>query len=147
MIPIPHPDNPQHVDNLRSIPLLEQQGFEGSDVTLSIALFEYDLIWRKLDPPLEDGDDYLFIYHISGEDSASRYDRVLMSSGLDLKKEYNWVDWEDFLKTNGTPEHEWVEIPFAVRIYDLFRVYGYENMFGASHWEGFPITEEDEPSE
>ncbi len=137
---IPHPDNPQHTDNLATIPLLEAQGWVGTDANLSTSLFEYDLIWRELDEPDEHGDDHIFLYRITDRYPVT-FDRAVMNSTLDLRKEYNWVDWDSFLSTVGLTAEEWDAQPFAIRIHDLMNVHGYENIFGSSYWEGFTIEE------
>ena len=137
---IPHPDNPQHTDNLASIPLLEAQGWQGTDASLEISIFEYDFAWRELGESDAYGDDHLFLYRITDRKSPV-FDRTAMNSKLDLRKEYDWVDWDSFLSTAGCGNEEWDAQPFAIRIYDLFNQYGYENIFGSSYWEGFTIEE------
>lgn len=137
---IPHPDNPQHTDNLASIPLLEAQGWQGTDASLAECVFEYDFAWRELEEPDEHGDDFVFLYRITHRDPPA-FDRVTMSSKLDLCKEYAWIDWEGFLSTIGMNAEEWDVQPFAIRIFDLMNVHGYENIFGSSYWEGFTIAQ------
>lgn len=137
---IPHPDNPQHTDNLASIPLLEAQGWRGTDASLETSIFEYDFAWRELEEPDEHGDDHIFLYRLTGREGA-RFDRVSMGSARDLRKEYGWVDWSSFLSTVGSSSEDWDALPYAHRVYDLMNVYGYENIFGSSYWEGFQIEE------
>jgi hypothetical protein len=62
-----------------------------------------------------------------------------MKSSQDLRQEYAWVDWISFLSTMGARREEWDAQPFAIRIFDLLNYYGYENIFGSSHWGGFKI--------
>src|SRR5262245_9033085 len=83
---IPHPGNPEHVANLASISLLEAQGFEGSDCDLATSLFEYGMAWRDLD-----NGELLVIYRHPRLDG--RFDRCAMLSGIDCKREWNWVKW------------------------------------------------------
>ena len=135
---IPYPYNPQHTDNLTSIPLLEAQGWQGTDASLAISVFDYNFSWRELEEPDEYGDVFLFIYRITDR-PALCFDRLSMRSTVDLRKEYNWVDWSSFLSTIGIDHEGWDAQPFPIRIYDLFNYYGYENIFGSSHWEGFTI--------
>lgn len=139
---IPHPDNPQHVDNLATIDLLEAQGFEGVDASLAISLLEYDFAWRKLTPPI-DGDDYLFIYRLRDR-GTNVFDRCTMKSSVSLEREYNWIsksDWTSLFRSHGVGKHSWHLRPFPVRMSDLLRRHGYENIFGSSYWEGFKIRE------
>jgi hypothetical protein len=134
---IPHPDNPQHVENLTSIPLLEAQGWRGIDASLEISVFEYDFAWRELDKPDEYGDDHVFLYRV--RHAPLEFDCLSMKSSQDLRQEYAWVDWISFLSTMGASHEEWDAQPFAIRIFDLLNYYGYENIFGSSHWGGFKI--------
>lgn len=146
-ITIPHPDNAGHTDNLCTIPLLEAQGFEGPDTSLAISLFEYDLIWRRITPDegAEQGDDTLFVYRIRGDKDPEKYfDRVSMKSSLDFEKEFNWIKdsgWESFFNSTEYTEETWAEEKFEHKIYALVHHYGYENIFGSSHWEGFKVRD------
>ena len=138
---IPHPDNPQHTDNLASISLLEAQGWEGTDASLRVCVFDYGFAWRELDEP-DCGDDYLFLYELSHRTPQS-FDRTALSSTrYPLEKEFDWVDWEDVALMHGMDLGEWHAQPFPQKIYDLFNVHGYENIFGSSHWDGFKIKYE-----
>lgn len=136
---IPHPHNPQHTDNLASIPLLEAQGWRGTDASLEESVFSYNFAWRELEAPDKYGDDHIFLYRLTDRDGC-RFDRVSMASSLDLRKEYDWVNWPSFLSTVGLSSEEWDALPYAQRVYDLVNVYGYENIFGSSYWEGFQIA-------
>lgn len=139
---IPFPTEPSHVDNLASLDLLEAQGFGGTDATLGISLFEYDIIWRKLETPV-DGCDYLFVYRINNEPGVYEFDCSLMDSSKDPRKEFNWVNWDSLADTHGTTKEEWFDLPFEIRIADLQQFCGYENIFGASTWGGFKIEASD----
>ena len=132
---LPHPDNPEHVENLNTVSKLEQQGFEGTDVNLEISLFDYDIIWRELDG------EYLFVYAMSGygRDACRRFDRSTMRTDSDVKKEFDWVDWDALYGALGTDDVTWSKLPLPVKISDLFLAHGYENIFGSSYWEGFAI--------
>jgi hypothetical protein len=146
---IPYPDNPQHVDNLTTIPLLEFQGWEGSDASLEESIFFYDFAWRILPEPNEDGDDTLFLYRIAGRKPRA-FDRCSMSSKLDFAKEFNWIkaeDWQSFFDTYGTVREAWEEQAFVMKIYDLFNYWGCENIFGSSYWEGFAIEDPQQASD
>lgn len=129
---IPHPDNPQHVENLASIALLEAQGFDGPDVSLEISLFEYGIAWRILEK------ETLFIYAING--TCSAFDRCTIDNDIDPYKEWNWVeDWNVFYDPCELTKEEWDAYPLEQKVYDLLCHYGYENVFGSSYWEGFKI--------
>lgn len=128
------PENPQHVQNLQSISLLKAQGFEGTDVSLNVSLFEYGLVWRKL----ENG-EYLFIY--SHSSLENRFDRATMNEKTYLKKEFDWINWANLAKYLGVPYENWLDCTFPHKICDLINYYGVENIFGTSYWEGFEIKE------
>jgi hypothetical protein len=135
---IPIPDNPHHIKNMASIPLLEAQGYKGMDACLATSLFEYGLIWRDI------GDEFIFIYNhpsISGS-----FDRCSMKKDLNIAKEYDWVDWNNFYKYLGNNSWEeaekWTKTPLPLKIWDLRNYYGVEEIFGSSYWEGFKVTED-----
>jgi hypothetical protein len=125
--------NIEHVNNLDSIEKLEKLKFEGIDVTLAISLFEYGLVWKDL----EETKETLFIYRIND----SSFDRCTFKSDLDVFNEFDWVEWDSFLETQGETMDEWKDRSLGQKIFDLLNYYGYENIFGSSYWEGFPIED------
>lgn len=133
-VSVPHPDNPFHIENLKTIPLLEAQGFQGSDASLEISLFEYDCIWREVPTELRDhsDEDYLFVFRVG----PGKFARVGMMS-CDFEKDFNWMkeaDWGSFLSTHGAKLSEWMSLPYPQRIHDLFSYWGYMNVFGETIW-------------
>ena len=148
MTPIPHPENPFHIDNLRAIPLLEAQGFVGVDASLAISLFEYDCIWREIPQELRDhpDEDYLFVFSVLRENNSSvnQFARVGMSA-CDFESDTSWIDdesWDSFLSTYDTSKEEWMQLPYPTRISDLSRYFGYMNIFGSTiHGGAFTIKD------
>jgi len=130
-IELPVKDNPQHVKNLETIGLLEQQGFEGIDASLEISLFEYGIAWRKLES------ETLFIYSIG----KGSFDRVTVENSVDVEKEWSFADFKALMSSLGMAVEEWRKMPLAQKVSDLVSYYGFENIFGASYWEGFEIHE------
>lgn len=132
--------NPEHVRRLESIPALEEQGFEGSDATLEIALFEYGMAWKDL------GEETLFIYRLSDTDESRkgpRFERATFDNDLDCKREFNWIKEEDWSQIYGScemDEKDWQSMPLTSKIYDLNNYYGHLNVFGSSYTEGFEIA-------
>lgn len=127
---IPFPDNPHHVENLKSIDLLKEQNFEGCDASLVISLHEYGLAWREI------GEEILFVYSIGN----NRFDRCTMRKNLDRRKEFNWIeDWGEICNFLGMKRQSFFEYPLENFISDLVQYYGFENIFGSSYWEGFEI--------
>lgn len=131
---IPVPDNPQHVDNLKSISLLKSQGWDGPDADLATSLFEYGMAWREI------GDETLFIYQHPS--IPNRFDRCSLDSKLDVQREYDWVRWTEFMSYVDMPLHQWLALPITMKIFDLVGYYGTDEIFGSSYWEGFSISEE-----
>jgi hypothetical protein len=138
-IQMPHPDLPLHIDNLSSIELLESQGWTGPDVDLSINLFEYGFAYRYN----EDQTKFFVIYGIRYNDSKGQYtkfDRCEFDLPLDIKKEFDWANFEEVATCHGMSAEDWLnENNIENQISDLFQYYGYENVFGVSHWGGFKI--------
>lgn len=141
-IVIPHPDNPQHIDNLRTIPLLEAQGFEGCDASLVVSLFEYDLVWRVMPEELRESNyDHLFVFQCQ----RSRFARYTMQSSS-FASDFSWVKpegWKDLCDSLGTTYLQWLRFPYPVRVGDLLRHYGYMNVFGSNPYT-FRIQDPDE---
>ncbi len=143
---IPVPDNPVHIDNLRTFSLLKRQGFQGTDASLSISLLEYGLAWRELP------DEWLFIYR--GADDL--FHRTTVSKNTNIIREYDWVDWPEFLNTMGDgdaallpdiSQAEWFKNSLPWKIADLINYHGVENVFGSDYAPGFDIVEEPEDQE
>jgi len=131
---ISHPDNPHHVANLASIPLLEAQGFEGPDRCLATSLFEYGLVWRKLDG------EVLFVHN--HPTIPHRFDRTTLKSDLDSAKEWNWANLSRVAENVGMSLTEWLAQPIERRVYDMVIYHGVEETFDSSYWEGFEIAED-----
>jgi hypothetical protein len=138
---IPHPGMPEHVDNLATITLLEAQGFEGTDVSLSISVFEYDLVWRYLKPEECDGEEEELLVIYPHPNIPKRWDRTSMNPAS-FEKDFKWADFAKVAEFAGVPLAEWLEYPYHVRLVDLYRMHGAENVFGSSYWEGFEIKDE-----
>jgi hypothetical protein len=137
-IQIPYPENPEHTDNLASIPLLEAQGWSGIDASLEISIFEYDAAWRILD-----NGDLLFLYKNSEHASNGIFfHRTRIAAGTDLEKEYNWADFDSLCKTLGTNLEEWRERPLEQKYFDMLNIWGSQNVFGTQSHAGFQISEE-----
>lgn len=130
---IPHPENPEHTENLASISLIESQGWQGLDLSLAISLFEYGFAFREV------GEELIVIHRAS---HGENFDRTSFSLSLDVRKEYEWVKWDGFYSTMDTTEEEFDASPLWQKLYDLMIYYGVEEIFGTTYWSGFPISEE-----
>lgn len=113
---------------------LERLGFEGSDASLEISLFDYGMAWVE-----KDG-EYHFIFAV--DIVQGRFDNGTFPVGTDWKKEFGWMNPADiarFLDTNGVSEEEFSSYPFTQQVYDLTNYWGWENIFGGCYYEGFYI--------
>lgn len=140
---IPFPNNPEHVENLRSIPLLEAQGFVGADASLAESLFCYKLAWRLVD------EHYIFIHghahfpSLSTGASPGRqvYDLTTLRADTDPQREWRWVNWVALACTCDLSEGL-ADQPLPRLVGDLIGYYGVGNIFGgAPQWDGFTIEE------
>lgn len=139
---IPHPGNPFNIENLRTVPLLWAQGFAGIDSSLENSLFDYGCIWREIPLELRDHpeEDYMFVFNV-GRINNPEYDqfaRVGMSS-CDFSSDTSWMtekDWNSFLSFQGQTRDEWMQHSYPVRIFDLFRYWGFMCVFGSTIYGG-----------
>jgi hypothetical protein len=127
-------DNPRNND---SIDKLEAEGFVGTDATLSIALFEYGLIWKEKEPG-----KYLFIYGIEVDgENYTKFDHILMDAD-DFDSDFDWVDFASLVDVVADGDSaSWTTLPYPQKVYDILLQWGYQNTFGASYWGGFNIKE------
>lgn len=119
-----------------TITKLEQNGYTGTDACLAISLFEYGLAWK------EDEKQIQFIYGMALNDTEyNRFDRCSFDLDLDVRKEFDWADFNEVESFLGSTGEEFDALPLPQKIYDLVSYYGFENVFGSSYWEGFEIQE------
>lgn len=106
----------------------ENEGYQGIDASLETSLFEYGLIWK------EEEIEYRFIYgvQINGE-GYSLFDWGCISKDIDIKKEFDWVDWEAFFSFVGENEEDYLKHSVPLIVSDLLSYYGYENIFGSAY--------------
>lgn len=138
---IPVPENPYHVKNLESIPLLKAQGFKGQDACLAVSLFEQGLVWRHLD-----NGEILFVY--DSPDLPDRFHRCGIRADVNPLAEWSWVKWGDVAEQAGAPVLTYpAGLPIETVVADLVRHYGTEEVFGSQYWEGFTVAEHEEKGE
>jgi len=119
-----------------TITKLEENGYIGTDACLAISLFEYGLAWKEEENQIE------FIYGIGMEDcDYNRFDRGSFDLGLDVRKEFDWADFNEVESFIGLTSQEFDALPLPQKISDLVSYYGFENIFGSRYWEGFEIQE------
>ena len=122
--------------SLLDITKLKQKGYSGTDACLAISLFEYGSAWKEDDKQIE------FIYGISLDGSNyNRFDRCSFDLDLDVRKEFDWADFNEVESFVGLTSEKFDELSLSQKIYDLVSYYGFENVFGSTYCEGFEIKE------
>lgn len=137
---------------------LIDEGWEGTDASLEISLFEYHLIWN---PTPDDDGDIKFYYPIGFDDEDRKEHPTNFSWGCvkhlkteeDWKAEFDWVDWESVFSSMGIDEMEsftrsdWFTSTtpshFGRCIADLVDHYGTDEIFGTDYSEGTHIWDDD----
>ena len=119
-----------------TITKLEENGYIGTDACLATSLFEYGLAWKEEEKQIE------FIYGMGFTfTDYNRFDRCSFDLDLDVRKEFDWADFNEVESFVGLTSQEFDRLPLPQKISDLVSYYGFENIFGSSYWEGFEIQE------
>ena len=110
----------------------------GIDASIEISLGEYGFAWKEV------GGDYHIYYGIACDDNGdyTRFDWADIPKNTGVRKEFDWItenDWQYFLGFTGFTEEEFLEQPLPYKIWDLYRYFGYLNIFGESYTEGVTI--------
>lgn len=109
----------------------------GVDVNIEISLKEYGFAW------IESDSEILFYYGIALEENDCgdmdfiKFDFAVIAKTIDIKGEYNWMDFDEIESFNDMFFEE--SLPY--QIYTLFQYYGHENVFGSSYFEGLTYNE------
>ena len=120
----------------KTITELEKLGYSGIDACLMISLFEYGLAWKDGIKEID------FIYGIKMNDcDFTRFDRIQIDKSIDVRKEYDWAEFDAVESFTGTTRKDWDKLELPQKIFDLITYYGFENVCGSSYWEGFEITQ------
>lgn len=108
---------------------------EGLDVCIETSLYEYGLAWI----PSNDGKDVVFWYGIQINDNGEydRFDFCSFPVDLDVKKEFDFVNFDKVCAFVGMDETDWDRTPLTDKIHDLVQYYGCENIFGSTYHGGF----------
>jgi hypothetical protein len=110
----------------------------GMDADIEISLKEHGFAW------IETETEFLFYYGIKtelnecGEHDFTRFDFCSIDKEIDIKEEFDWVDFE---AVNDFVGGGFFENPLEFQINDLISYYGYENVFGTSYYEGLTYNE------
>jgi len=107
--------------------LSEYEGYEGSDASLDISLYEYGLLWKLKDPEKK---EYDIVYGVD-TDTNGNY-RKFASTTMSEKEfidmtEYSWFDKKAFDSYRGTEE-----ISFPNDLQSAYMYYGSNNIFGGT---------------
>lgn len=141
MPPVRSADQFVNVANINTFQKLEQAHFQGPDVSLEISLREYGFVHRNC----EDSGKIVCIYGIktNNEGEYVTFDRCTFDVNFDVYKKFNWIkDWQHkvFRFFDCDQEH-FDNLDLSEKLYWLFQIFGYENIFGTRYWEGFEISE------
>ena len=107
----------------------------GIDASLEISLGEYGFAWK------EESEDFKFYYGMCNDSQGNfiTFDFCFFKKDLDVKKEFNWIDWKSFLSFIGLTEKEFLSQGLPYQIFDLYNYFGFLNIFGDSYTEGILI--------
>jgi hypothetical protein len=125
-------------------------GFEGTDASLAVSLFEYRLIWRQIkrthakhrrDPVNYPVGEWEFVAPCLNR--KGHYHYSWFKPDLDLKREFSWIkNWDGFLGWIGSEKfEEWNLFPLGWKISDLIGYYGQIEILGDDYGHGFPVRE------
>jgi len=99
----------------------------GTDASIETSLFEYGMAWHE-----STVDDKLhFIVRVA--DEPMLFGWADFGKDIDLKEEFNFVDWEDILSFTGMDEEEWFSQDLPFKIFDLISFYGTINVIGETY--------------
>lgn len=116
----------------------------GTDVDIEISLKDYGFAWIETDT------EYLIYYGIGitnneyGETEYNCFDFATIDKSLDIYKEYNWIDqddWDKIYAYAGIDKEQFDDTPLIYRIHELVCYYGFENIFSTSYWQGLTYAE------
>lgn len=108
----------------------------GVDVDVEISLKEYGIAW------IETEDECLFYYGIQYDgQSWYMFDFCSFPKTFDIKKEFDWMDEEDWKRINSFIGMDIEDEHFPGQIFALVSYYGTENIFGSSYYEGLTYEE------
>ena len=108
---------------------IKEEEFEGVDVDLNTALYEYGIIWKEMS-----SDNYLFYYGTITDNAGIYYkfdySYMTKEEWIELLNE-SWVDIKRMESYADTTKKEMIEsFPFNVDV--MLNYYGCENTFGSS---------------
>lgn len=115
----------------------DHKALTGVDVNIEISLKEYGFAW------IESDSEILFYYGIAVEENECgdmdyiKFDFVSIDKTIDIKEEYDWVDFAEIESFNDM----FFEESPPYQIYTLLNYYGPENVFGSSYFEGLTYNE------
>jgi hypothetical protein len=115
---------------------LEKEGYEGCDVNLAVALYEYGLIWKLYRRKTKKGfakGEYRFIYGV-GVNFSGNYNLFDWAGNVhettNPEQEWNWVDWRGVASFVGCPVEELLRRSIPSIVDSLVAYYGAGNVFG-----------------
>ncbi len=119
----------------------DHKKLEGNDMDIETSLKEYGLAW------IETETEYLFYYGIEvAEDEChgmeyTTFDFISMDKDTDIKAEFDWVAWDEFLEYLGCTQEQFNQFLLPQKITDMMSYYGFESVFGSSYWVGLKYND------
>ncbi len=112
----------------------------GVDVDIETSLKEYGIAWEER----EEENEIRFYYSVKVEDvdgqaDHTRFDWSDVSKDVDVKKEYDWAEFEKVASLIGVAD--FFKEDLLTQIQSLLSYYGYQNLFGESYSEGLTYEE------
>jgi len=119
------------------------KNMKGPDISLEISLKEYGIAWEIGEKETK------FWYGITHNgESYIRFDWGILENNIDLRKEYDWADFDSVARFIGCPmddgseeysigvgfhsEDCWENLSLVRQVAALIDFYGYMNIFGES---------------
>ena len=118
-------------EELNSIAKLEALEFEGIDADLEESLFEYGMIWKKV----EEG-GWLFIHVTPHTYGLPKRDGLRFDSTPMDEQSLSWMSLtqeEEIAQYADMKVDEWKEMPFCQRVHDAVGYFGVGEIFGESY--------------
>ena len=114
----------------------KHEDLAGTDINIDISLKEYGIAW------IESESSTLFYYGVDHNGSEfDRFDFCSIDNDTDIKSDFNWADFPSIQFCVGLSDAEWETLPLTSKIGDMLAYYGFENIFGATCYEGLTYDE------
>lgn len=101
--------------DLNSLKKLERKGFEGVDVTLEIALFEYGMVWKELE---EGSGEWFFVHVVPNEEYIHGRNQGFRGTSLtETDLEIDVETLVSIISYIGSTREKWEEEEFPRKVF------------------------------